>query len=141
MGAVAIRREDGRGELDGALGEFLALEAAGWKGARGTAIAADPARARFYTRVARDAAARGALAMRTLTLDGRAVAVHLGLVHGGVFHLPKTAYDEALGNVSPGQLLQREVLAECEARGLAELRLPRARHALEAGLGPRARAP
>jgi CelD/BcsL family acetyltransferase involved in cellulose biosynthesis len=36
-----------------------------------------------------------------------------------VYLLPKTAYDEALGHVSPGQLLQREVLAECEARGLA----------------------
>jgi CelD/BcsL family acetyltransferase involved in cellulose biosynthesis len=46
------------------------------------------------------------------------VAVHLGLVHRGVYYLPKTAYDEALGSASPGQLLQREVLAECEARGL-----------------------
>ena len=121
LGAVALRREDGRGDLEGALGEFLALEAAGWKGARGTAIAAEPARARFYTRVARDAAARGALAMRALTLDGRPIAVHLGLVHRGVFSLPKTAYLEALGHVSPGQLLHAEVVAECEALGLAEL--------------------
>jgi CelD/BcsL family acetyltransferase involved in cellulose biosynthesis len=47
------------------------------------------------------------------------VAVHLGIVHRGVYYLPKTAYDERLGPASPGQLLQREVLAECEARGLA----------------------
>jgi CelD/BcsL family acetyltransferase involved in cellulose biosynthesis len=119
LGAVALRRSDGEADVDAALADFLALEASGWKGEGGSAIALDPALVRFYTRVARDAAARGALAIRTLTLDGRPIAVHLGLVHRGVYLLPKTAYDEALGHVSPGQLLQREVLAECEARGLA----------------------
>lgn len=119
LGAVAVRRSDGAGDVDAALSDFLAVEASGWKGKGGTAIALDPALVRFYRAIARDAAARGALAIRTLTLDGRPVAVHLGLVHRGVYLLPKTAYDESLGYVSPGQLLQREVLAECEARGLA----------------------
>jgi CelD/BcsL family acetyltransferase involved in cellulose biosynthesis len=119
MGAVAVRRVDGGAGLDADLDEFFALEGAGWKGARGTAIARDPALVGFYRSVAHDAAARGALALRALELDGRAVAIHLGLVHGRVYYLPKTAYDERLGSVSPGQLLQREVLAECEARGLA----------------------
>jgi CelD/BcsL family acetyltransferase involved in cellulose biosynthesis len=119
MGAVAYERIDAAPGLAEALAEFLALEGAGWKGERGSAIALDAALVRFYTRVARDAAARGGLALRVLRLDGRAVAIHLGLVHRGVYYLPKTAYDERLGSVSPGQLLQREVLAECEARGLA----------------------
>jgi CelD/BcsL family acetyltransferase involved in cellulose biosynthesis len=118
LGAVALRRAGAPGDVAGALADFLALEASGWKGAGGSAIALHPALVRFYAQIARDAAARGALAIRTLTLDGRAIAVHLGLVHRGVYLLPKTAYDEALGHVSPGQLLQREVLAECEARGL-----------------------
>jgi len=119
LGAVAVRRAETPDEVDGALGDFLSLEASGWKGVGGTAIALDPALVRFYARVARDAAVRGALAMRALTLDGRPVAVHLGLVHRGTYLLPKTAYDERLASLSPGQLLQREVLAECEARGLA----------------------
>jgi CelD/BcsL family acetyltransferase involved in cellulose biosynthesis len=119
LGAVALRRAETPAEVDAALADFLALEASGWKGEGGSAIAQGPALVRFYGRIARDAAARGALAVRTLTLDGRPIAVHLGLVHRGVYLLPKTAYDEALGHVSPGQLLQREVLAECEARGLA----------------------
>jgi len=119
LGAVAVKRTDTLDGLDVALGEFLALEAAGWKGERGTAVGRDARLVSFYARIARDAAARGALALRTLTLDGRAIAVHLGLVHAGAYHLPKTAYDEGLGAVSPGQLLQREVLAECEARRLA----------------------
>jgi CelD/BcsL family acetyltransferase involved in cellulose biosynthesis len=120
-GAVSVLREDGTGDLSGALGEFFALERAGWKGARGTAIAEDPRLVAFYVRVARDAAARGALAIRALALDGRPIAIHLGLVHRGVYYLPKTTYDERLGTLSPGQLLQREVVAECEARGLAAL--------------------
>jgi CelD/BcsL family acetyltransferase involved in cellulose biosynthesis len=118
-GAVALRRAERPDEVDAALAEFLALEASGWKGASGSAIALDPAAAAFYARLARDAARRGALAMRLLTLDGRAVAAHLGILHRGVYYLPKTGYDEALGAASPGQLLQREVLAECEARGLS----------------------
>jgi CelD/BcsL family acetyltransferase involved in cellulose biosynthesis len=118
-GAVSLRRAERPEDVDAALAEFLALEAGGWKGARGTAIALDPKLVGFYARIARDAARRGALAVRTLALDGRAVAVHLGIVHRGVYYLPKTAYHEGLGQASPGQLLQREVLAECEALGLS----------------------
>ncbi len=103
------------------LAEFLALEASGWKGARGTAVAADPRTRRFYERLVEVAAARGWLALRSLDLDGRPVAMHLGLVYRGTYYLPKPAYDEALGPCSPGQLLFREVVAECEARGLAAL--------------------
>ncbi|WP_242335836.1 GNAT family N-acetyltransferase [Anaeromyxobacter sp. SG66] len=119
LGAVALTRVDGAEGLDVALAEFFALEASGWKGQGGTAIALAQPLVQFYARIARDAAQRGALAVRALTLDGRAIAVHLGVVHRGVYYLPKTAYDERLGQVSPGQLLQREVLAECEARGLS----------------------
>jgi CelD/BcsL family acetyltransferase involved in cellulose biosynthesis len=119
LGAVSLRRVDGGEGVDAAVDEFLALEAAGWKGEKGSAIALDPALVGFYRRLARDAAARGGLAIRALCLDRRAVAVHLGLVHRGRYYLPKTAYDEGLASASPGQLLQREVLAECEARGLA----------------------
>jgi CelD/BcsL family acetyltransferase involved in cellulose biosynthesis len=119
LGAVSLRRTNGPEDADAALADFLALEASGWKGTGGSAIAQDPALVRFYGAIVRDAAARGALAVRALELDGRPIAIHLGLVHRGVYHLPKTAYDEALAAVSPGQLLQREVLAECEARGLS----------------------
>lgn len=121
MGAVALRRIEAPADVDEAVEAFFALEAAGWKGANGTAIAGDPRLRAFYLRVAREAAAAGELAGRALTLDGRAIAFHLGLVHRGTYYLPKTAYDESLAPVSPGQLLHREVVAECEARGLGAL--------------------
>jgi CelD/BcsL family acetyltransferase involved in cellulose biosynthesis len=119
LGAVSVRRVGRPADVAAAIADFVALEAAGWKGERGSAIALDPTLVRFYARIARDAAEAGGLAIRALELDGRPVAIHLGLVHRGAYLLPKTAYDESLAHVSPGQLLQREVLAECEARGLA----------------------
>jgi CelD/BcsL family acetyltransferase involved in cellulose biosynthesis len=122
QGAVSYRRVDGGAEeVDAFLERFFALEAAGWKGDRGTAIAKDPSLVAFYRAVAHAAAREGWLALRSLELDGRPVAMHFGLLHAGVYSLPKPAYDEALGACSPGQLLFREVLAECEARGLGEL--------------------
>ncbi|BDG08193.1 GNAT family N-acetyltransferase [Anaeromyxobacter paludicola] len=121
LGAVSVRRAGAGEEARVMLGEFLALEAAGWKGERGTAIARDPRTRRFYERLAEVAAARGWLALRALDLDGRPVAMHFGLVYGGAYYLPKPTYDEGLGPCSPGQLLFREVVAECAARGLAAL--------------------
>jgi CelD/BcsL family acetyltransferase involved in cellulose biosynthesis len=121
MGSVAVLREDGRGDVDGAFREFLRLEASGWKGREGTALALDERLVRFYRRWLQEAAGRGALAIRGLILDGRTVAMHLGLVHRGTYYLPKTTYDEGLATVSPGQLLHGEVVAECRARGLGEL--------------------
>ncbi len=120
-GAVSVRRAGEGPEARVMLSQFFALEASGWKGKRGTAIAADPRTRQFYERLAELASARGWLALRSLDLDGRPVAMHFGLVYRGVYYLPKPAYDEALGPCSPGQLLLREVVSECEARGLTAL--------------------
>ncbi len=121
-GAVSYRRVDcGEAEVGAFLEGFLALEAAGWKGRSGTAIARDPRLVSFYRGVAAAAARQGWLSLRALELEGRPVAMHFALTHRGTYSLPKPAYDEALAHCSPGQLLLREVLAECETRGLAEL--------------------
>ncbi len=127
LGAPSIRRigpRGGEGDDPDAvaawLDRFFALEAAGWKGDRGTAIAQDEETLAFYRGLARVASREGWLALRALELDGRAVAMHFGLVHRGAYGLLKPAYDEGLATCSPGQLLVREVLAECDALGLAE---------------------
>jgi CelD/BcsL family acetyltransferase involved in cellulose biosynthesis len=121
QGAVSYRRVDGGEGVEPFLEAFFALEAAGWKGEKGTAIAKDPRTVAFYRGLAHAAGREGWLALRALELDGRPIAMHFGLVHRGVYSLPKPAYDETLGACSPGQLLFREVLAECEARRLGEL--------------------
>jgi hypothetical protein len=122
-GAVSYRRVDGGEDAERAVEEFLALEASGWKGRAASAIASDPRAAAFWRAVARAGAREGWLALRALDLDGRPVAMHLALLHRGVYACPKVAYDERFATCSPGQLLFREVVAECEARRLAELDL------------------
>jgi CelD/BcsL family acetyltransferase involved in cellulose biosynthesis len=119
-GKVTFERYEGGLELEARLEEGLALEASGWKGARGTAIAQDRRTRGFYTELAREASYRGELALYFLRLDGRAVAFHYGLTHAGRYFLLKPGYDESLRECSPGQLLMEEVVRDCIGRGLRE---------------------
>ncbi len=119
-GPVAFTRIDGANGLDQALEDFFALEAAGWKGRRGTAIARDPHLLQFYRDVAHAAAQGGWLALRSIEVGGRRAAMHFAFIYRDRYFLPKPAYDERLASCSPGQLLLREVVSECESRGLAE---------------------
>lgn len=117
-GALEVRRVDAADPV--ALERFYALEASGWKGAKGTAIAAEGATRAFYDRAAAWAAAEGMLRLYALELDGQPVAAHWGLQGGGRYFLPKAAYDEAHGASSPGQLLVEDVLRDCIEQGLEE---------------------
>lgn len=119
-GEVTLERYTGGSELMHRLEEGFALEASGWKGARGSAMGQDPATRGFYMELARTAAAEGSLVLSFLRLDGRAVAFHFALVRDGHYFLLKPAYDESMSDCSPGQLLMEEVLRDCFARGLRE---------------------
>jgi CelD/BcsL family acetyltransferase involved in cellulose biosynthesis len=106
--------------VDTALADFLEIEAGGWKGRDGTAIALRPELVGFYAQIARDAAKRGALALGTLTLAGKPIAAHLSVVHGKRHYLIKIGYDESLHEYSPGQQMVAEAIRDSCARGLAE---------------------
>lgn len=84
---------------------LLALEAKGWKGKQGTAVACDPAMKSALTAALRALALEGALRFWTLSLDGRAIASMFALVAGGKAWLGKIAYDEDFAKFSPGVLL------------------------------------
>lgn len=86
-----------------ALEDFLALEASGWKGRRGTALAS-----RAETLAFARAAFAGhapAVILERLALDGRPLAMNLTLRASGASFTVKTAYDEAFAGLSPGMLL------------------------------------
>ena len=107
-------------QLDCALADFFVIEASGWKGRGGTAIAQRPELVGFYTQMARDASRRGALALGFLELAGRRVAAHLSLLHAGRHYLLKLGYDESFHEFSPGQQLTSEMIRDACQRGLAE---------------------
>lgn len=85
--------------------EFLALEAAGWKGRRGSALLRHPAEAAFARAMVADLAGRGDAEIHALYLDGKPVSMQIVLRAGSVAFTWKTAYDEAMHDFSPGMLL------------------------------------
>lgn len=85
---------------------FIALEASGWKGRAGTAIACRPEERRFVRQAFAEAFRRGRLAITGLDLDGRALARHCMFIgEDGAFTF-KIAYDEAYEKCSPGLLAE-----------------------------------
>ncbi|MFY0523453.1 GNAT family N-acetyltransferase [Archangium gephyra] len=119
-GRVTVERVEGGLDLEAKLEEGFALEASGWKGRRGTAMAQDARTRGFYSELARSAGYAGRLALYYMRLDGRAVAFQYALEYGGRYFLLKPGYDETLGDCSPGQLLMEDVLRDCMSRGLRE---------------------
>lgn len=103
-GEVAFRRLRGEAARD-ALPEFLALEAAGWKGQAGTAIARLPQASAYFDSLAAYFGAADTLQIDTLLLDGQPLAMGLLVESAGTRHFIKIAYDEAQGRHSPGRAL------------------------------------
>jgi CelD/BcsL family acetyltransferase involved in cellulose biosynthesis len=85
--------------------ELLALEAAGWKGTRKTALAADPGMAFALADACRGLHAAGKLRFWKLELDGRPIAMMYAIIEGSNAWLCKIAYDEVYARFSPGVLL------------------------------------
>jgi hypothetical protein len=96
-----LRTVDLAGEPDG-VERFLALEASGWKGAQGTAMASNPAHADLFRQVCRGFARRGALQLLSLEAGGRSYAMLCSLAAGDTVFQFKIAFDEAHAPAGPG---------------------------------------
>jgi hypothetical protein len=96
--------------------EFLALEARGWKGRRGSALGCSERNRRFFVAVTAEAARRRRLMMLALAAGGRTIAMKCNFVaHDGAFAF-KIAYDEEYARYSPGTLLELENIRELHRR-------------------------
>lgn len=104
-GTLEFRVISEPGAVRTAFEDFLAVEAAGWKGRQGTALASDPADAAFARDMIASLAQEGEAAIHVLTLAGRPVALQVVLRAGPAAYTWKTAYDERLHDYSPGMLL------------------------------------
>lgn len=103
--AVASSPTDVAAALEG----FLQLEASGWKGRRGTALAMDPGNAEFVRRGVQELAACRNAEIATLARNGRPVAAAILLRHGNRMFFYKIAYDEAAAKMSPGVQLSLHI--------------------------------
>jgi len=98
LGTLAIEPITDPVLLAGALDDFFALEARGWKGRRGTALTLRPREKAF----ARSAVADADTTIHAVRLDGRAVAMLVSFKAGASAVTWKIAYDEAYARFSPG---------------------------------------
>jgi hypothetical protein len=92
----------------------LALEAAGWKGRAGTALANDLGAGRFFAEALRRAFSAGALLFHRLRLGDRPIAMIVNFIEGGAAYCFKIAYDEEFARYSPGVLLEIEMMRALE---------------------------
>jgi CelD/BcsL family acetyltransferase involved in cellulose biosynthesis len=89
-----------------ALGDFMALEAAGWKGRAGTAARADDHIRVFMENAVTGLARAGKARIDRLFAGGRPIAALVTLQSGATAWCWKIAYDESFARFSPGvQLL------------------------------------
>ena len=95
--------------------DFLRLEAAGWKGREGSAMACTDANRRYATEIFSAAFRRGRLLMCGLDLDGRAIGRRASFLAGNGAYAFKTAYDESLGEFSPGVMLELDNIRQLDA--------------------------
>jgi Acetyltransferase (GNAT) domain len=96
--------------LDAEIEAFLAMEADGWKGRSGGAMACRPGDAAFFRDVCRGLARRGAVRLLALEVGGRPVAHQCVLYAGRTAFGFKSTYDERLRRYGPGTQLLDEVL-------------------------------
>lgn len=109
LGAVTVESADHGAALAHAVDAFLALEASGWKGARGTALACRPASLAF-AKAAFNAEAPGRCRADLLLLDGKPVAAAIAVLSGDTAFTIKGAYDEAYASYGVGLILEVEFL-------------------------------
>lgn len=93
-------------EVDAWIQNFLSLEASGWKGREGTAMACHDDHRHFFERITTDAFRRNQLMMTRLLGGGHPIAASCIFRTGRASFGFKVAFDEAFAKFSPGTLLE-----------------------------------
>ena len=117
LGAVDIVNDRGRAAVAAAFETYLAMEAASWKGSRGTALLCDEHDAIFVRRLISDLAANDSASVALLRVDGRAIAAQVLLYCGTTAYTWKTAFDVGFSKFSPGALLVDKITEQLFADG------------------------
>lgn len=118
QGTISIARHTDAQGVAPWIEQFLALEAKGWKGSAGSALACAGETAGLFREAMTAAAERGCLERLSLELDGAPIAMLATLIAPPGAFSYKTAFDERYARFSPGVLLQLENLALLDRPGL-----------------------
>ncbi|GHB28449.1 hypothetical protein GCM10007094_16220 [Pseudovibrio japonicus] len=105
QGTLTFSMLENPSDIQTALGDFLRLEADGWKGEQGTALLSREPDAAFTREMVSKQAQAGNIRIGQLRLDGKLIATNLLLREKGRIFGWKTTFNESLAKFSPGQLL------------------------------------
>lgn len=108
------------GDLKPWLGAFQDLEAGGWKGRSGTAIASSRHDIAFFGDVLTAFHVNRRLLFWNLALDDKPVAMLFGVRHGRHVALGKITYDENYAQFSPGALLLLDCMDQLYREGATD---------------------
>ena len=108
IGRIEYKELTEQDDVDQWMSDFLSLEASGWKGRNGSAIALMEKDREFFLEVAHEGFRRGRLQMFSLDLNGKPIAHKFDLTAGRADFALKIAYDESYSRFSPGVLLELE---------------------------------
>jgi CelD/BcsL family acetyltransferase involved in cellulose biosynthesis len=106
-------------ELERALDIAWSVEAAGWKGDGGSALAKDRRTGSFYRAYARRAWQHGVLRIAFMHVGESVAAMQLVAECDGKWWLLKIGYDERFAKFAPGTLLLMHTIAHAARKGLA----------------------
>lgn len=102
--------------------KYFALEAQSWKARAGTDVNSDERIAKLHEDFARECAAKNALFIHELKLDGKTIAMYLSIGFDEKRTIGwKMSFDENYARFSPGNVLFKEVLSECMRQNSTEL--------------------
>lgn len=109
-GALSLMQLKDENEIDHFLERGFAIEASGWKGCQGTAIACNQSVRRFYEGIAKDLFKRGEFDAYLLGSGDDDLAFLYCIKGFGVVRALKIGANENFRNLAPGMLITKEVL-------------------------------
>jgi len=104
-----VRLEDWK-DIDPLRQTLYDVEASGWKGRQGTAMAQSESVKAFYDRLMYEFSKRGFLRVFVLKVDGEVIAFELTTLYRGVLSSLKVGFRESHADFSPGQILRYRFL-------------------------------
>ncbi len=112
LGRLEVRRLNPDDDPAPWLQQFLALEAAGWKGTERTALGCAESERAYFTTIVNEAHRRGQLMMLGLFLDDKPLALKCNFRTGAGAFTFKIAFDELYDKYSPGVQLELDNIAQ-----------------------------
>jgi len=109
-GKIEMRAFTSGPELEQAVEDFLTIEASGWKGERGTALACDENLKAFAKCAFGEKHGKSITRADVLYLDDTPIAVSLAIYIGKTAFTLKCTYDENYRTYSPGLLLEQDII-------------------------------